>query len=61
VLLGGIPPFGTLLNLDTYFDERVLNSEKAAFNCGLMTESIVMNAKDLIALIQPKIGNFAKE
>ncbi len=61
ITIGGIPPFGMLLNLDTYFDERLANGDKAAFNCGLMTESIVMKAKDLVTLIQPKLGNFAKE
>ncbi len=61
VALGGIPPFGTLLNLDTYFDERLLQSDRCAFNCGLVTESIIMKPKDLAALVQPKLGHFAKE
>lgn len=61
IVIGGVPPFGQLLNLDTFFDEKVTQTEKAAFNCGLQTESIVMKAKDLIAIVQPKIGKFAKE
>jgi nondiscriminating aspartyl-tRNA synthetase len=61
IAIGGIPPFGQLLNLDTFYDEKVAQTEKAAFNCGLQTESIIMKAKDLIALVQPKIGRFAKE
>lgn len=59
--VGGIPPFGTLLNLETLFDESILKHSKAAFNCGMLTESIVMNAKDLAAVVQPKMGLFAKE
>lgn len=59
--VGGIPPFGGLLQLDTYFDEEISSQEKAAFNCGLLTESIVMQAKDLIALVTPKLAKFAKE
>lgn len=59
--IGGVPPFGQLLNLDTFFDERVPIYERAAFNCGLLTESIIMKSKDLIALVQPKFGRFAKE
>lgn len=59
--VGGIPPFGHLLNLETYFDERIPIHPRAAFNCGLRTESVIMNAKDLISLVQPKIGKFAKE
>lgn len=61
LIIGGIPPFGTLLNLDTYFDEKIQNQELAAFNCGLQTESIVMKSKDLISLVQPKFGHFTKE
>ncbi|HAB99587.1 MAG TPA: aspartate--tRNA(Asn) ligase [Parachlamydiales bacterium] len=58
--IGGIPPFGQLLNLDTYFDEQIMENPKAAFNCGLLTESIVMQANDLITLVNPKFGRFAK-
>lgn len=59
--VGGIPPFGTLFNLDTYYDERIKLNERAAFNCGLRQESIVMRADDLIRVVQPKFGSFAKD
>ncbi len=59
--IGGIPPFGHLLNLDTFYDQEVANNERAAFNCGLTTESIIMKAKDLLELASPKIGKFSKE
>ncbi len=58
--VGAIPPFGNLLNIDTYYDEQITKYEKAAFNCGFTTESIIMQSKDLIALVNPKIGNFSK-
>lgn len=54
--VGSIPPFGHLLNIETIFDEKIPLSEKAAFNCGMLTESIVMKSKDLVALVQPKVG-----
>ena len=60
LIVGGVPPFGNLLNLDNYFDEEIKKREKAAFNCGLPTESIVMSSKDLIALADPKFGKFIK-
>lgn len=60
LVIGSIPPFGNLLNLDNYFDEAVLSSERAAFNCGLVTESIVMQSKDLVTLADAKLGRFAK-
>lgn len=59
--VGGIPPFGSLLQMDTYFDEGIKHSSKAAFNCGLLSESIIMKTADLIALVQPKFGSFSKE
>lgn len=61
LVVGGIPPFGHLLNLETFFDERVKETEGAAFNCGFQTESIVMKSSDLIKLVQPKFGRFSKE
>jgi nondiscriminating aspartyl-tRNA synthetase len=58
--IGGVPPFGNLLNIDNYYDERISEQEKAAFNCGLTTESIIMKSKDLLTLVEPKLGRFAK-
>lgn len=59
--VGGIPPFGQLILLETFFDEDITKQDRAAFNCGLQTESIVMAAKDLVTLVQPKIASFSKE
>lgn len=61
LMVGGVPPFGTLLNVDTYFDERLKDNSRAAFNCGMQTESIIMPFNDLVKIIQPKFGQFAKE
>lgn len=60
LIIGGIPPFGNLLNLETYFDEEISQNPQAAFNCGLLTESIVMLSQDLITMVQPKFGKFTK-
>jgi nondiscriminating aspartyl-tRNA synthetase len=59
--VGGIPPFGPLLGIETFFDQRIPDNTRAAFNCGMQTESIVMQSADLVRLVEPKIGNFAKE
>ncbi len=61
LIIGSVPPFGSLLNLETFFDEKVPICERSAFNCGMLTESIIMKSKDLISLVQPKVGRFAKE
>lgn len=58
--IGGVPPFGNLLNLENFFDEQILAQERAAFNCGLTTESIIMKAKDLFTVVDPKVGKFSK-
>lgn len=58
--IGGVPPFGNLLNLENFFDEQILSHERAAFNCGLTTESIIMKAKDLFTVVDPKVGKFSK-
>lgn len=59
--IGAVPPFGNLLNLDNYFDEQIAQQERAVFNCGLRTETIVMQSKDLFEITDPKVGNFSKE
>lgn len=59
--VGSIPPFGPLFNVECYFDQGILNSERCAFNCGLVTESIIMKTSDLIELVKPKLGTFIKE
>lgn len=61
LVIGSVPPFGQLLNLETFFDESISANAVSAFNCGLVTESILMDAKDLFALVQPKVGPFSKE
>jgi nondiscriminating aspartyl-tRNA synthetase len=60
LVVGGVPPFGNLLNIDNYFDEQILSQRRCAFNCGLPTESIVMDSKDLLVLANPKVGKFTK-
>lgn len=60
LVLGSVPPFGSLLNLETFMDEGVLKREYAAFNCGLRTESIICKPQDLVKLIDPKMGQFSK-
>lgn len=55
LIIGGIPPFGKLLGIDTYFDEKIEALTKVAFNCGLVTESIIMTSSDLIKAAEPKL------
>lgn len=61
IVVGGVPPFGNLLGIKTFFDKRILEEKKAAFNCGMQEESIVMSAEDLVKIVDPKVEDFAKE
>lgn len=56
--VGGVPPFGSLLNIETLFDDQIVKNDRVAFNCGMPTESIIMHSKDLLQLVQPKLGRF---
>jgi nondiscriminating aspartyl-tRNA synthetase len=53
--VGGVPPFGNILGLKTYYDKSVLNEEYASFNCGSKYKSIRMKSKDLVGLAQPEL------
>lgn len=53
--VGGVPPFGNLLGLDTIYDEDVEKEEYSSFNCGTKFKSIRMKSKDLIDLVDPKV------
>jgi nondiscriminating aspartyl-tRNA synthetase len=60
LIIGGVPPFGNLLNLDNYFDEQIQSEPRSVFNCGLTTESILLKSKDLLLVTEPKFGKFGK-
>ena len=52
--IGGVPPFGNLLALPTFFSPEITQEPKAAFNCGLKNKSIIMNSIDLVTLVNPE-------
>jgi nondiscriminating aspartyl-tRNA synthetase len=58
--IGGIPPFGNLLNIPNYFDESIQKLSQVAFNCGVPTESMIMNQEDLLQITDPLWGSFSK-
>lgn len=60
VKMGGVPPFGNILGLATYFDEGLFENEVVNFNPGSTTHSIAMRSADLRALVSPVVASFAK-
>jgi prolyl-tRNA editing enzyme YbaK/EbsC (Cys-tRNA(Pro) deacylase) len=55
VKMGSVPPFGNILNLDTYFDKKLLENEFINFNPGSTVHSIQMQMTDLIILVNPTV------
>jgi Ala-tRNA(Pro) deacylase len=58
---GSVPPFGNLMGLPTYVDERLLSLPRISFNVGSRSESVVMSPDDYRRLVQPEVGRFAAE
>lgn len=46
LIIGGVPPFGALLGIETIYDSSILQNEKVSFNCGTKTKSIDMKVVD---------------
>lgn len=59
--IGNIPPYGQLMNLDTYYDQQLQQKDELSFSCGLQNETIGMKSADLIKVVQPTFGSFSKE
>lgn len=59
--IGGIPPWGNLLNLETYYEESIQEAESVIFNNGLSTESVVMSASDLVTIVEPIYSQFTQK
>lgn len=55
IKVGGVPPFGNLLGLETLVDKKLDRPGKVSFNCGLKTASIEMQARDLIKALKAKL------
>ena len=60
---GAVPPFGEpLLPFKLYADEAMgTETDKVAFNAGLLTHSIIMTASDWLDIAKPERFHFAKK
>ncbi len=58
IKMGGVPPFGNVLGLQTYFDISILEQEYISFNPGIPTCSILMKSIDLKTVVNPIIEEF---
>lgn len=58
--VGCVHPFGNLMNVDTYFDEKMLQNEYVYFNSGSHTKSVRIKTRELTRLIEPTVAGFSK-
>lgn len=58
VEIGTVPPIGSLFNIITYTDKRLLKETKIAFSAGLHTKTIVINSATFKKIVNPIIGDF---
>lgn len=59
--VGAVPPFGHLLGLQTYVDERLLALSRIAFNVGSRSASVVMATRDYARLEPHIVARFAAD
>lgn len=55
VLVGGVPPFGSLFGLQTYMDPQVAQNDKIIFNAGDRRVSIALTVADYILSENPNL------
>jgi Cys-tRNA(Pro) deacylase len=59
--VGAVPPFGSLMGLPTYVDERLLELPRISFNAGSRTTSVILAVSDYKRLASAISGRFATE
>jgi len=59
-VLGSVPPFGNLFDLEVYVDKSLLDNEFMAFNAGLLTKSIKMKRVDYLSVVKHSLINISK-
>jgi nondiscriminating aspartyl-tRNA synthetase len=55
VEVGGVPPFGYLMGLKTYFSESIKLQKQSNFNCGTREESLNLETDLLLDLVQDEV------
>lgn len=57
---GSVPPFGSIIGLPTYLDDRLAENEEIHFNAGSLTDSVTMRYEDYLRLEKPTVTRIAK-
>lgn len=53
--VGGVPPFGYLLGLKTFYFDSIKSQAESNFNCGTREESITVKTADLIKVLSEEV------
>lgn len=53
--VGSIPPFGSVLGLKTYLDQRLSDNKEIVFNCARHDRSVMMKYEDYVKVEKPTI------
>lgn len=59
IKVGGVPPFGNILDMRLLMDEAIASNPEVAFNAGMQTCSITMKGEDLAEVTDAEIGSFS--
>jgi len=57
--VGLIAPFGTLYQIPSFIDKKLLKNKKIILPAGSYTESVELSLKDYLKLENPTAGNFS--
>ncbi|MDO8488464.1 MAG: YbaK/EbsC family protein [bacterium] len=55
LVIGSIPPFGSLFELPTYLNTALGKNTQIAFNAGDVSRSVIMNFADFVSLEHPQV------
>ena len=56
--VGCVYPLGNIINLETFFDEALLDQEYVYFNPGSHTKSVKIKTQVLVDLVKPTVAKF---
>ncbi len=57
---GAVPPFGSVLGVPTYLDEKLAAGPRMSFNAGSRTQSLQMAAADFMSVEKPTVARFSQ-
>lgn len=60
-VVGSVPPFGILWNIDVFVDESILKKEEVVFSAGTLEDSIFIKPQDLVSCNNAVVVDVSKK